>query len=776
MNFKPAPSGMYFIFIKFLLLFLFFNFSYGKKASTVSEIKQMKAPLETVVSQRILKIETDNADLKAQIQNQFQSKKSVTKEKILDFLVKQGYFKSRVIETPSGFSITAPFKMIFILKGNRFLRDYEIKKLIKANSANRGEGFEEALISSLKVAYQALGFKKISIKKKKVSKGWVEWVYLTFQEGPRIKIANISLTGLISRPSHFYVNFIKSHSSPLIQNGYFNKKDLETGYKNLIFFLKKNGYLQSRIYSDKITYKNNKAYITVNLDEGPLTLVKSITFSGNQIFTHSILSALMKSRIFEPLRLKVLEQDFISLETFYKNKGYLQMKILNKKDIISYSSKSSYVNIHINIQEGVQSRISKILIKGTTRMKESFIKKLLKFKSGEILSLKKIRDSQNALNALGVFSRVSIDFDEEEESAVIVSLKEKKPRLVRGGAGINTERRLTTRAYAEFVHRSLFGRGRSIFGKLGGQVNLIEPQPVFGYELSGVYQEIFLPGQNIKGNVGVSRVRSIFNYTKKEINGVRKHNIRFFIEKQFSPLLKAKWSLWDFETRQEFCIYRKGCATNLQSIGATGLTLSYDKRDSIFNPTEGLFFSVSGEHASSWLGSSPHIQFSKLSLQNRFYIPFLEDYVLAMELRGGILFSTKSIPVSRAFILGGHTTIRGYDGNIEGERIPNSTDVHIDTANESLKLRKTTPVTSSQYGLVKLEIRFPLLQSFKGSIFYDAGGVYLKGAGDSLLDLGHSAGIGFRYETFFPIGLDFAYKLPPKKGKDFRFHFAIGLF
>ena len=767
---------MCFIFIKFLSLLLFFNLSYGRKEQAFSEIRQNKISKETVVSQRFLRIKTDNKDLEKQIQNRFKNKRPFTKEKILNFLVKQGYFKSRVTENSEGFAVTAPFKMIFILKGNQFFSDYEIKKLIKANSENRGAGFEEALISSLKAVYQAQGFKKISIEKRKVSKDWKEWIYLTFQEGPRIKIANISLTGLMSRPSRFYVNFIKSNSSPLIKNGYFNKKDLEGGYKNLVLFLKKNGYLQSRIYSDKITYKNNKAYITVNLDEGPLTLVKSITFSGNQIFSHSTLAALMKSRIFEPLRLKELEQDFISLETFYKNKGYLQMKILNRKDVISYSGKSSYVNIHINLQEGVQSRISRILIKDTRRMKESFIKNLLKFKVGEVLSLKKIGDSQNTLNSLGVFSRVSIDFDEEEESTVTVSLKEKKPRLIRAGAGVNTERGLTTRAYTEFVHRSLFGRGRSVFGKLGGQLNLIEPQPVFGYELSGVYQEIFLPGQNIKGNVGVSRVRSIFNYTEKEINGVRKHNIRFFIEKQFNPLLRIKWSLWNFETRQEFCIYRTDCAANLQSIGATGLTLNYDKRDNIFNPSKGLFFSFSGEYASSWLGSSSHIQFSKLSLQNRFYIPFLENYVLALELRGGVLFSAKNIPVSRAFILGGHTTIRGYDGNIEGERIPNSTDVPIDTANESLKLRQSSPVTSSQYGLLKLEIRFPLLKSFKGSIFYDGGGVYLKGAGDSLLDLGHSAGIGLRYETFFPIGLDFAYKLPPKKGKDFRFHFAIGLF
>lgn len=759
---------MRYILLIFLLLF-------PLRVQSLSEEKKISNRFQS--AKNPMGIKTDNRDLEKGIQNQFRNESDLTKEKLTKFLLKEGYFKSRIEKTPEGFSITNPFKMIFILTGNHFLKNYKIKKLIKETP--KGHGFEDNLIDSLKSAYQAKGFQKITITTKKVVKGWKEWVYLAFHEGPRVKIAEIQLSGLISRSPDFYVDFIKSNSSSLIKQGYFNKKDLEIGYKNLVLFLKKNGYLGSRIYSDRITYKDNKVYVTVNLDEGPLTLIRSITFSGNQAFSHPHLSALMNTKIFEPLRLKILEEDLLTLEEFYKNQGYLQMKVLNKKDIISQSEKSSYASIHITIKEGPQSHISEILVEGTVRAKQDFIRKLLKFKTGEVLSLKKIRDSRSSLNALGIFSRMSIDWTDDADSIVTVSLTEKNPRLIRSGMGMNTERGLTARAYTDFTHRNLFGWGQSLFGKAGGQVNLLEKTPVFEYELSGVYQELLFPEQNIKGSLGLSRTRSLFNYTEKDINGVRKHNIRFLTEKKIPPSIRLNWSVWDFETRQQFCIYKAHCPKKFQSIGSSRITLIYDKRNNIFNPSKGLWWSLMGEYGSSLLGSSSNIQFSKISQQFRFYVPITRQYTMASELSAGALFSTKSIPVSRAFILGGQTTIRGYDGHIEGERIPNKKDVPIETANESLKLKETHTVTSSYYGLFKLETRFPLFKSFKTVIFYDAGAVYLKSRKRSLFDLGHSVGIGFLYETFLiPVGLEFAYKLPPRPtgAGHFRFHFAIGLF
>ena len=104
---------------------------------------------------------------------------------------------------------------------------------------------------------------------------------------------------------------------------------------------------------------------------------------------------------------------------------------------------------------------------------------------------------------------------------------------------------------------------------------------------------------------------------------------------------------------------------------------------------------------------------------------------------------------------------------IEGKRIPSQKYVPIKTANENLTLLKENlreNVLSSNYGLINVEFRFPLMKGFKGVLFYDLGAVHLKSKNQSVFDYGHSAGIGFRYQTFLiPVGMDIAYRLPPRE-------------
>ena len=74
------------------------------------------------------------------------------------------------------------------------------------------------------------------------------------------------------------------------------------------------------------------------------------------------------------------------------------------------------------------------------------------------------------------------------------------------------------------------------------------------------------------------------------------------------------------------------------------------------------------------LGSSSKIAFVKADFQNQFYYTFTEKYTLGLAIKGGLIRAIQNssyIPVSRAFILGGQTSISGYDGHIKGERIPN---------------------------------------------------------------------------------------------------------
>ena len=588
---------------------------------------------------------------------------------------------------------------------------------------------------------------------------------------------------MLSKSNLKYENFIKHNSTELIKKGFYNKKDLEIGYENLINHLRSQGYLQSKIYSDRVSFKKDKAFITINLEEGPLTIIQDIKIQNTQALPVWEILSHIQSRIQSPLKVDLLQEDLNSIEQLYKNKGYLSMKITNKDNTIQYIPGERYASVVIKVDEGPKAFISKISIKGLKKSKEKMVRNLLKFKSGDVLTPLKREQSIKSLGGTGLWTDVSLNEQRvDDHFEVEVLFKERKQRSLRGGLGVNSQRGVTTRAYSEITHRNLFGWGRALIARGSGQVSLTQKKAFLEYEISGRYKEVFIPGYGYQGDISLSQSKNVFNYSRDNINFVKKNQISFFINKKINEDLKIRWNILSFENRREACT-QAICPENLQKIGSTSWYLVWDRRDNIFNPSKGNLSSLTTELSLPFFGSSTDISFVNADLQNQLYWTFREKYTLGLTVKGGIIHTIQKseyIPVSRAFILGGQASLRGYDGNIgtKGERIPREKSAPIETANEALQLRKKgikENVLNSSYGLINIDFHFPFFEGFKGVLFYDLGAVYLKGKSKAVLSSGHSAGFGFRYQTFLiPIGLDIAYKLPPKEGSGYRIHFSIG--
>ena len=718
--------------------------------------------------------------------NRYFRKKQISKKKIQKFLITNSYYQSAVIKSETAYIIENPVKTIFVFKGNYFFNEKKIRKFVNINENKAGAFFYSFVKTAIKNAYQNQGFLKIKIKKSTVRKNWKEWIYLNISEGPRIRIAELKIKGLLSQPNSQYENFIRNNSSDLIKEGFYSKKDLEVGYKNLINHLKSQGYLQSKIYSDRIFFKKDKAFITIHLEEGPLTIIRDIQIQNAQALPVWEILSHIQSRIQSPLQIDLVLQDLDSIDQLYKSKGYLNMKITNKEDIIQYTPGERYASILIQIDEGPKAFISKISIKGLRKTKEKMVRDLLKFKVGDVLTPLKKEQAIQSLGATGLFTDMSFtEAMEGDQLEVSALFKERKPRSLGGGFGANSQRGFTIRAYSEMAHRNLFGWGRALIAKGSGQVNLTQWEPFLEYEASGRYKEVFIPGYGYQGDISLSRSQNVFNYSIDNIDFVKKTQISFFINKNINKDLKMRWNIWSFENRREACT-QAVCLENPQQIGSTSFNVVWDKRDNIFDPSSGKLSSFTAELSSPLLGSSSDIAFVKADFQNQLYWTFMRSYTLGLTVKGGLIHAIQNsqyIPVSRSFILGGQNSVRGYDGDIEGERIPSKKYALIETANAALQLRKEGVIENalaSRYGVLNIDFRFPLFKDFKGILFYDLGVVYLAGQSKKVLDYGHSVGIGFRYQTFLiPVGLDIAYKLRPAQFAEtttssYRFHFAIG--
>ena len=732
-------------------------------------------------------IVTDNKDLLESIKAQF-ANRSLSNSSLQKFLSDNSYYSAELRREKGKTVIKNPYKIIFIFKGNKIFTEQELRKLIEIDENKIGSFFYNFAEKPIKQAYQEIGFLNMKIEKKEERKGWKKWIFLNISEGPRIRIGGLKVKGLLSRPSSYYEKFIINNSAKLIESGIYNKKDLKKGYENLINRLKSEGYLQSKIYSDRVFFKDSKAFITVNLEEGPLTLIRDIQIKNvKSVPVWEILSHI-ESRIQSALKIPAVQKDLKHIEDLYKSKGYMQVKITNKDSIIKYTPAGRYADLVIEIDEGPKAFVSKIAFIGLKEVKPDLINSLLKFKAGDVLTPSKKEKSLQALSETGLFSNISLnEHIKDNKFEVIGVFTERKKRTLRGGLGFNSQRGLTTQTWTELTHRNLFGWGRALAARGNGQINLTQNGPFFGYEFSGRYKEVFIPRYAYQGNINLSHSKNLFKYSENNINFFKKTQLSFFIDKNISESLKLKWNVLSFESKKEFCT-NQNCPENPQQIASTNVKFSWDKRNNIFDPSKGYLLSWLTEWADPFLGSDKNIAFIKTDINSYFYWSFLENYTFGFVLKGGMISTIQNrqyIPVDRAFILGGYTSLRGYDGHIEGERLPRKKYAPIESANTALQLKKTKKenVINSQYGLVKINFRFPIFKSFKGLLFYDLGVVSLESASQQLWDYGHSAGLGFRYQTFLiPIGLDIAHQLSPKsciKSEDnscshFRFHLSIG--
>ena len=176
----------------------------------------------------------------------------------------------------------------------------------------------------------------------------------------------------------------------------------------------------------------NRVKLRVEIEEGETAELKSINIVGNKIFAEEELKKVLKLKprswlsIFRtntPYSKENLRGDLESLESFYKNRGYLNFSVNNS--IISISEDKQELFITIDIFEGDIYKINEITLAGDLPIDEEIVKKLIFARNETIFSQELITISEeninNLLNNEGfLFSEVSGNIKKVEENLVDV--------------------------------------------------------------------------------------------------------------------------------------------------------------------------------------------------------------------------------------------------------------------------------------------------------------------------------------------------------------------
>lgn len=679
---------------------------------------------------------------------------------------------------------------IEILSAKEFPRLYLEEEVLKLDTYVAADAnFGSEIIEKLQAFYRSEGYPHIDIPyyERKEKDRFV----LTFNldEGPFTRIKTINFIGQFSRDKSYYEKTLLSLGSEKVKSKIYVKEDLEIAAKSLLVSLQNEGFVNARLGRVQIfTDRENpeQGGVTIQLYEGDQVSINSIEFVGNTRYSSETLKNILGLHAGQKLSLKALEQAVNNLKVHYTSLGYIEFNLLNETtDLIQYSDKNSTADLKFQMYEGPQVEVQSILIEGNTRTQDKVILLEIDFKPGDILTPAKLEESVARLQRTGHFGSIDILTLESgtniPQRTIIIKVTERDPGVRTIGLGITNENQATLHGFVGIAYRNLGGWGRGISLRGEGNYNLTNVR-YLEKKITAGFVEPYLFDTRARFRLNITRSDTISDFNLRKVTEL--NSTTYSLEQDFTSHFTGIWDVLNIATYVDRGITPEDETANGYTrddlvISSTGPTLDFDYRNNLFNPTQGSFTRFTVEYASEKLGSFKVDDFLRVTGQSTFYIPIHNsEFVFAQSFRGGYIRDLKDngygIPFDKkGFILGGRTTIRGFESS---EFFPSNAPLTTKANSLGPNYKLTT---FASYELVKSELRFPLVSKWDlmGAVFYDGGQVIVDGfnAEDRWRD---AIGIGVRYNT--PIGalnLEYAKKLDRKPDEsDGAFHLSVGVF
>lgn len=637
------------------------------------------------------------------------------------------------------------------------------------------------LTNRIKDFYYSQGYAFIEVNPAVTRENDRDVLILVLEEGPYTRINSIRFVGQFSRPEKFYIQRFLDFTSEKVQKKIYIKEDVEKAAKNLVTYLQNEGYVSAklgRVQSIPAEDSKKKINLTVQLTEGPQTLIREILFIGNKSIPSAELLKVLEMSPSEPLSLNKLEKAILALKIHYASLGFIEVKITNENsDLITYSDKNESVHLKFRIEEGAKVKAQTIVIEGNNKTHDKILIIELDFKEGDYLTPAKLEESIARLQRTGLFSSVEIGTLEAgtliADRTVIVKVVERAPGIFNVGGGWNSENNGTVHGYMGIAYRNLGGWARGASARVEGNYNYANVQFLESKITLG-YVEPYLFESRARMRINHTRSRLVSDINIRKVT--EKNAGILSIEQDFSSHITGIWELLNVATYIDRGIevedeIKYGYSRQDLVISTTGPILDFDYRNNLFNPTSGSFHRLSFEVSIPSLSSNVDRFFRAIGLTNWYFPISNEEYVFAQSLQAGyvkvIEHTELGVPFDKkGFTLGGRTTIRGFESS---EFFPSTSVTGINYRLNSHAL----------YQLVKSEFRFPIVSKWglMGALFYDGGQVLINGL--ALEDPWRNAvGVGFRYNTpVGPLNIEYGFKLDKKAGEsEGAFHLSLGIF
>lgn len=508
---------------------------------------------------------------------------------------------------------------------------------------------------------------------------------------------------------------------------------LKQFYKNRGFF---NTEIFNHIYYDSTNYSVN---IVLSINEGIRTILDSVIFIGNIIYSDSLFSNIIdveKSQILDSTLYSKAQSE---IENFLTFRGRLFAKI---ERFFVFDSSGMTADLIFTIAEGPVVKAGDVHIIELNRVDQITIKRELKFKPDEVLTSPKILSSIRELYSTGLFSVVNIypvdTFPNSSEAdsvtaPILVQLEEDNFFDIQFGGGYNSIDKWF--GAIELAYKNLFGLGHRISSSIRlssvvqqGQIDYSYPW-LFDKDFTGLLSS-YIERRKEQSFTGLYTGGSVALDFDSDI----KNKHRFWISYKHTGWIHA-----ETETQEK---------PNTLLLGSH---FSRDIRKSIYDPGNSYYGYIEAELAGpafSWSN-----QFYRLKLDIRGYFELWKDNLgLSSAIFAGYIDNygkSSVIPLAELFRIGIESVrpVRGY------------TELQVSANNDQGEVTGGKLVTVINL----INLRFPVFSFLSGEFFIDGGFTWPEPENFSFDDLKWSSGPGLLISlpaSIFRIDYGFKLKWP----------------
>lgn len=356
-----------------------------------------------------------------------------------------------------------------------------------------------------------------------------------------------------------------------------------------------------------------------------------------------------------------VEEDVDALTDVVGNLGYafVDVRPRTRRD-----RENLTIDITYDIQEGPKVFVERIDIEGNTRTLDRVIRREFRLVEGDAFNASKLRRSRQRIENLGFFRTVNVEQEPgsaPDRTIVTVGVEEQSTGEITIGAGLSSA--VGPLGNIQLRERNLLGAGQDLrlaftLSGASSELDLSFTEPYFlerpiaaGFDLFRTTREYEESDFDLE-RIGFG-LRAGYDLTERT-----RHVVRYRLENQ---------EITDVGDDASFLI-RSEEGETLRSI--VGQDLTWDRRDSRFDPRNGFLIGMSNEFA----GVGGDVTFLRNTVEGAYYQPLFEGFTLKLGGEVGYMFGIgENTRVADRFFIGGES-FRGFEPGGTGPRDTSSDD------------------------------------------------------------------------------------------------------